>query len=1789
VADEEIRIDYITTYITNKHGEWLRNSETFNKKLREQAFVTKKGEASLASYRKEIERTSPEVAKAARELDRLHKIEARGVTLTNAQKRARQNALAVLKNERNELRMMAREREREIRAQIDAERDLAKEAEKAAKARTQAEREAARERERANREAETRRRIEINKSSHAINNLIRDIDHLGDAHIRNARKHDIWRRKIDEITLRSTRRAISGVHEWTTTLASMALPAIPQFLSLLAGALGTVGTAAVGAASSLAKLGPGIGAVGGAIAGVVQTMGVWKLAMRDMDKLFESAMFDNLADFTKTLKDFTPAAQEFALTMRQKVRPALTEWQKIAQGNIFGGINRGVNALLPRRGLITDIVRQTSAALGTGIGNFGQELASPEWARAFREIGSSNAQNIRTLTAAAIPLSRALRDIVVAGQPILDWAVQATAKTAKVFEQWIAGKKASGELASGVEGARKRLEDFVDIGASWGSTIMSVLKAGQSTGDMITKGLRDNANAMQEWTKSFEGQRRMTEFFKNMQPAVKESALLVRDLGVALAHTAEQSSFDVLIHQLRADLLPTLEQTMIQVNRQMGPLLIETVVNVLQAFTVAMGPNGPVSLLVNGVNQLAQAFTRLSQIPLAGTLLRWTIGMTALWRVARLTGAVVGGRVLFDTIRAGRGRQQQMLERLEMQGRIRAAIPTAFPDAMMQPMGRRPGGRFGFIPGPKVIDESRLPANVREALQPLPPTLMERLRSGNLREDFRAFRAQNMGRVRAGFETFRPNLRGVGGGLMTGGILLGGLAAQQGASAAGLSSRAQNIIGMGATGAGLGAMIGTGVGGPGLGTAVGAGIGAVAGGLTGLAVSFLSAKPKVDEFAESLQKATTGLAATRETVANMRQNQRQLQLGVRSGQLELNAAVQARDRLTRGMTDREAAKFERTDVFKQAQLRVDVARTNLRDMQNALDKNTEQLRIANERLKQDMRRPRNYLQTVAGEFGGRLSAVNASIARVRVGGVQEGAEQRRLNQLLAERRKIITEFAQRMTDASRKAAENGQPFFARMFANAMAKAMNDGRIEAGFTRVVTRATRRGVVFNRPGSRANPESRDFPGRAGGGRITWGNSGSDSAPAMLAKGEFVVTGGGEQMLEAMTFPGVLNWLEGAQPAHFMRGGRVRGRGDMDDRRKNDPTTWQPWMAMVVGEDGRPPVYFPADSELGQLQRAMGVQPRRANRRARRGGRFQDGGFFRRGILAQFQGSFSSGFSAGASKQPDAIASLFASTVQAGQFEAISKDTGGADGKGKNKDFQGNLKKAGPRVRAVYRQVKSLVGGKIPYVPGGGHSGSPGPSKPDPGTLYAMGVVKSMKAARMLAKEYPRGLDHAGFVRTALARGGMRDPGQRPQNLLGWGKEGVGNWLTVYALPPTANRAYMNVAGTEFGYYGRDPNFTLGSHARVSRGSQGFAARSFGNFRRGGRVGMRRYQTGGRITMPNLNPGVGGAIAMPALTGAGGQAANRAWAQGVAGYLQSLTTASIGNITSAINSLGSQVVSMTANADTSPAAQNLLSRVSALLDAAEFALGERLGRAQAAIEDMANQTVLRRTRLDRFQREREIDPGSARGLRQELGQLRFENFGRFGLQAQIRAQRGLVAAAAGTQEQQQLQDRLDELISQAAENLTQRVITRRAIARARFQQPVDRLGNTIDTRNFELQRLTLRQQIAGTAGTPAGNAQLQNFLKTQLLPAQIAREKAANRAMVKERQRSGRDSEAFRQAQQQWQQAVLDRLDTQNQLGEKNNQDTEKVARALSGQLSFDFMGQGFTDAINAGVGV
>jgi cell wall-associated NlpC family hydrolase len=85
---------------------------------------------------------------------------------------------------------------------------------------------------------------------------------------------------------------------------------------------------------------------------------------------------------------------------------------------------------------------------------------------------------------------------------------------------------------------------------------------------------------------------------------------------------------------------------------------------------------------------------------------------------------------------------------------------------------------------------------------------------------------------------------------------------------------------------------------------------------------------------------------------------------------------------------------------------------------------------------------------------------------------------------------------------------------------------------------------------------------------------------------------------------------------------------------------------------------------------------------------------------------------------------------------------------------------------------------------------------------------------------------GYDCSGSVSYALASGGMLGGTQTSGQLMGWGVEGPGSWLTIYASP---THVFLIVAGLRFDTSGR-----TGDHSSrwqlAPRSTDGFAVRHY-----------------------------------------------------------------------------------------------------------------------------------------------------------------------------------------------------------------------------------------------------------------------------------------------------------------------------------------------------------------------
>lgn len=154
-----------------------------------------------------------------------------------------------------------------------------------------------------------------------------------------------------------------------------------------------------------------------------------------------------------------PAAQKFVQTLRS-LAPWVDKLQGSLREGLFPGLEQGLrSALTPANAsAFEDGLRGIAEALGDVGQQWGESIGSPGFTAGFRELMQHGAVWTRELGDAADHLATALGHVVIAGLPLTDWLVESIDNGARLVDEWIRAKDASGELATGIAGAKDELE-----------------------------------------------------------------------------------------------------------------------------------------------------------------------------------------------------------------------------------------------------------------------------------------------------------------------------------------------------------------------------------------------------------------------------------------------------------------------------------------------------------------------------------------------------------------------------------------------------------------------------------------------------------------------------------------------------------------------------------------------------------------------------------------------------------------------------------------------------------------------------------------------------------------------------------------------------------------------------------------------------------------------------------------------------------------------------------------------------------------------------------------------------------------------------------------------------------------------------------------------------------------------------------------------------------------------------------------------------------------------------------
>jgi hypothetical protein len=416
---------------------------------------------------------------------------------------------------------------------------------------------------------------------------------------------------------------------------------ITDFTDAISGALGPVAKlvaagAALGAASAagagvvalVASIAPVAGVAAPAAAGMLAlhtSMGLVKAAGMGVEESFDG-MFDG---FQKA----TPATDALASTVRGMV-PELLSLKNAAQGRILGGVTDGLQSAQPLIGKLRPALLATSTALG-GIAREAGFVAN-ELGTEFARILSTNVSLIKNVGGAGINMAVVFVRILDAARPLTAWVGRlALAWSQAAMNAANAGTK-SGKLAGFFDKTRVVMSRLGRIMADVAVGLFNIGKAGAPLGDSLLVSIVRGAEAFKDWTASASGQNALVAWFASAKPVIDEAAGLIGDVAMAMGRIGVGATGGLapMIARLR-ELVPIIEQIVAGTTAAFGPVLVDMLVAVVQAFAPLAGSSGPLILMVQGFTLIARAIAWVTtNVPGAATAITTLAGAITVAKIA---------------------------------------------------------------------------------------------------------------------------------------------------------------------------------------------------------------------------------------------------------------------------------------------------------------------------------------------------------------------------------------------------------------------------------------------------------------------------------------------------------------------------------------------------------------------------------------------------------------------------------------------------------------------------------------------------------------------------------------------------------------------------------------------------------------------------------------------------------------------------------------------------------------------------------------------------------------------------------------------------------------------------------------------------------------------------------------------------------------------------------------------------------------------------------------------------
>ncbi|RZT87455.1 hypothetical protein EV383_4379 [Pseudonocardia sediminis] len=194
------------------------------------------------------------------------------------------------------------------------------------------------------------------------------------------------------------------------------------------------------------------------------------------------------------LSKLTPAGRSMVNFLRNEFQPA---WKRVTGAiaeEMLPGVERGMRSLLA----VEPVLRQGLAETGSIIGDLaergGKLAASPPFQASFASIMSSNNRALQSYGDAGLHMFGALTDLTAAAGPVTERFARLAENSAQAFESWVIGARQTGELTNWLQKAGDTLEYLggwlADVGSDLAQFAVSLAPLGGAVLEVV-RGITD--------------------------------------------------------------------------------------------------------------------------------------------------------------------------------------------------------------------------------------------------------------------------------------------------------------------------------------------------------------------------------------------------------------------------------------------------------------------------------------------------------------------------------------------------------------------------------------------------------------------------------------------------------------------------------------------------------------------------------------------------------------------------------------------------------------------------------------------------------------------------------------------------------------------------------------------------------------------------------------------------------------------------------------------------------------------------------------------------------------------------------------------------------------------------------------------------------------------------------------------------------------------------------------------------------------------------------------------------